>query len=73
VIPEYVAYLAAQRSEETFIRYALADTPLEPGGDVPPPADRFGWLRAGISADLCRLAEWLHPGLQPRPYVVEKA
>lgn len=73
MVPEYMAYLSAQRSQETFVRYALSDSSLETTGVVPPPADRFGRLRAGISADLRRLADRLDPGPHPRRYAVETA
>jgi hypothetical protein len=73
VVPEYAVYLAALCCEERFDRHALSDTSPEPDGAVQPLADRFDWLRAGISSDLRRLADRLDPVRHPRPYVVEKA
>jgi len=66
VIPEYVAYLAAQRNEEAAARNATPNAPVQPEVRAEAPGARLVGIRARLCADLRRLADSLEP--TPRRY-----
>ena len=71
MLPEYVAYLAAQRREEAVARGALPDAPVAPPEQSRTPGGRLIGFRARLCADLRRLADRIEHG--PRRYAPASA
>jgi hypothetical protein len=65
VLADYVAYLAAQRTDAAPARGALADAPVHSDAGAPQSAVRVAQLRARLGADLRRLADRLEPAQRP--------